>query len=148
MTATVLCCVAVFSAWSHYLITESYQVRFHLRKSMLSTPNHLLVINVCGNGFQDYLIRYLQHTWGEADVLEISHLFLDLLGDLLSFNLEQSPSVSFHKQLRMGLQWYQPSPSALVGEICSVTKSYKITFFWFYSVNMIVLLMISLTTDE
>lgn len=40
---------------------------FPLRKTVLTTPGHLLVLRMLGKGFQDELLPHLPRNQGEAD---------------------------------------------------------------------------------
>ena len=67
-----------------YLIIEGSQVDqplFHLHKPMLTTPKHLPVLNVPGNGFQGWLLHHFPGDQGETAQPVVTHiLLLALLG--------------------------------------------------------------------
>lgn len=87
-----------------HLITEGYwvgQAWFPLHKSLLSIPNHLLVLHLFGNSFQYYL---LHHFLRDPDEPVIPNIFL------LAFLEDRVESLFWFLLVLKNLSWL-PSPS-------------------------------------
>lgn len=72
---SILCSLLIHQA-SNFII-EGYQAGqawFSLHKSILMTPNHLLVLNIFENGFQNYLLHHLSGYCGEAHRPVVPHI--------------------------------------------------------------------------
>lgn len=106
------CCPLPHTA-SHFIVEGNQvgQAEFAFSKSILTIPNHLLVLHVCGNEFQENLLHNIPADWPVVP----RTLLLALLKMAIFTIFQLFGTFSCHQEhlqmTEIDPQWHQPTPS-------------------------------------